>query len=56
MKKTYKNPTLTVEKIQPTNLLQAISGALDRSRSIESTEGFGARGSRFSDWDDDFDE
>lgn len=48
MKKTYKNPTLTVVKIQPANLLQAVSLQNKDAKSVMGRE------SRFS--DDDWDE
>ena len=48
MKKTYKNPTLTVVKIQTSNLLQAVSGKFgDGFKDGGSAAG---RGASFSDW------
>lgn len=53
MKKTYKNPTLLVVKIQPSHIMQTsnvkLGGSYDGVKTIE------ARGSRFSDdvWEDE---
>lgn len=53
MKKTYKNPTLTVVKIQPMNVLTTVSANMDSDRSITTSEGFGARRSSFSEYDEE---
>ena len=51
MKKTYKNPTLKVVKIQPNQLMIAASG------ETEATSGNLGRRGRFSTWEEeDFDE
>ena len=52
MKKTYKNPTLKMVKIQPRQFI-AVSGILNKGRSIENSNDFGARRSSFSDWDEE---
>ena len=52
MKKTYKNPTLTVVKIQPMNVLTTVSATMDGSQSITTSGGFGARRGRDDFWDD----
>lgn len=55
MKKTYKNPTLTVVNIQPAQMI-AVSGKLDRSQTITNSNSFGARKGSFSGWDGDAEE
>ena len=54
MKKKYRNPILTVVKIQPSNLLQAVSGF---DEVLDNTGGNGTnalgREANFSDWDDE---
>ena len=56
MKKTYKNPSLTVVKIQPARIL---AGSDLYTKTGNATE-WGARGSRFSadfwDEEEDYDE
>lgn len=48
MKKTYKNPTLTVVNIQPMNLLQNVSMYGKNAESAAMS-----RKSRFSEYDDE---
>ena len=55
MKKTYKNPTLTVVKIQPMNVLTTVSANMDSGQSITTSGGFGARRGRDDFWDDEED-
>lgn len=47
MKKTYKNPTIKVVKIQPMQLMINASG------ETEATCGNLGRRGRFSDWEED---
>ena len=53
MKKTYIIPTLNVVKIQPTSLLNESMGMQGNYDSEKVT--IGARRSRFSKWEDDYD-
>ena len=53
MKKIYIIPTLNVVKIQPTSLLNESMGMQGNYDSEKVT--IGARRSRFSKWEDDFD-
>lgn len=50
MKKTYKNPTLTVVKIQPAQMI-AVSGEFGEGTMSGSSAA--TRESYFSDWGDD---
>ena len=54
MKKIYMIPTVQVVKIQPANLLQAISGGFGEGTKSGSVAA--GREARFSDWEEDFDE
>ena len=54
MKKTYIIPTLQVVKIQPANLLQAISGGFGEGQMSGGSAA--AREARFSDNWDEWDE
>ena len=49
MKKTYKNPTLTVVKVQPA---QVIAASVPMYGSDATGAGMG-RGASFSDWSDE---
>lgn len=51
MKKTYKNPTLTVVKVQTANIL-AGSGPVLRG-STNATSGNAGRGASFSGWNEE---
>ncbi len=48
MKKTYKNPTLKVVKVQPAQFI-----AMSNLGETEATSGNLGRGSRYSTWEDD---
>lgn len=54
MKKTYKNPTLTVVKIQPAQILAGSEQGALGGPEITGSDGFGAREAEFSDWDETF--
>ena len=54
MKKTYKNPLLTVVKIQPAQFIAASEQGALTDTEITGSGGFGARGAEFSDWSDEY--
>lgn len=51
MKKTYISPKTTEVKIGISRMICASDGKLDKTQTIESVSGFGARRGGF--WDDD---
>ena len=56
MKKTYMIPTLKVVKIQPSHFIATSQNADMNGPEITEQGGFGARRSRFSTWEDDWEE
>ena len=54
MKKTYKNPTLTVVMIKPAQILAGSEQGALGGPEITGSDGFGAREAEFSDWDETF--
>ena len=53
MKKIYMIPTLQVVKIQPAQVIATSLNASMDGKSINSSNDFGARRARFSDWDEE---
>lgn len=56
MKKTYMIPTLKVIKIQPSHFIATSQNADMNGDPITDPDDFGARRSRFSTWEDDWEE
>ena len=53
MKRTYMIPTLQVVKIQPAQFIATSLNASMEGKSINNSNDFGARSSRFSRWEED---